>query len=42
MIGTSVCTPTFRYQPAEVAHTFATLAVSRPVVCSSALGRESR
>ncbi len=25
MIGTSVCTPTFRYQPAEVAHTFATL-----------------
>ena len=30
MIGTSVCTPTFRYQPAEVAHTFATLGCLAP------------
>ncbi len=30
MIGTSVCTPTFRYQPAEVAHAFATLGCLAP------------
>lgn len=30
MIGTSVCTPTFRYQPAEVAHAFATLGCVAP------------
>jgi coenzyme F420-dependent glucose-6-phosphate dehydrogenase len=29
-IGTSVCTPTFRYQPAEVAHAFATLGCLAP------------
>ena len=30
LIGTSVCTPTFRYQPAEVAHAFATLGCLAP------------
>ncbi|HEY1479522.1 MAG TPA: TIGR03557 family F420-dependent LLM class oxidoreductase [Gaiellales bacterium] len=30
MIGPSVCTPTFRYQPAEVAHAFATLGCLAP------------
>jgi coenzyme F420-dependent glucose-6-phosphate dehydrogenase len=29
-IGTSVCTPTFRYQPAEVAHAFATIGCLAP------------
>jgi coenzyme F420-dependent glucose-6-phosphate dehydrogenase len=29
-IGTSVCTPTFRYSPAEVAHAFATLGCLAP------------
>jgi coenzyme F420-dependent glucose-6-phosphate dehydrogenase len=29
-IGTSVCTPTFRYAPAEVAHAFATLGCLAP------------
>src|SRR5450432_2614890 len=30
MIGTSVCTPTFRYQPADVAQSFATLGCLAP------------